>query len=66
MFLESEVSRLKSKAARDLINSGCLKNSLFVDLAILPKFFLGFLDSCSMCFFEFLLFREIDLNREAS
>ena len=44
MFLESEVSRLKSKAAGDLINSGYLKNSLFVDLAVPPQLYLSVLD----------------------
>ena len=50
MFLESEVSRLKFKAARALIHSGCLKNPCSVDIAMPPKLCLGFLDLCSMCF----------------
>ena len=59
MFLESEVSRLKFDAARALINSGCLKNSWFVDLAIPPQLCLSVLDSCSMCFLMSLLVAKL-------
>ena len=55
MFLESEVSRLRFKAARALIHSGCLKNPCSVDIAMPPKLCLGFLDLCSMCFVMSLL-----------
>ena len=44
-FDVSEVSRLKFKVAIAFANSGCLKTSWFFDLAIKPRFCLGFLDS---------------------
>ena len=50
MFLESEVLWLKFKAATALSDSGCLKSSCSVDLAMPLQFCLGFLDSCSIYF----------------
>ena len=42
MFLESEVWRLKFKAAPALSDSGCLKSSCSVDIAMPPQFALVF------------------------